>query len=286
MTKQSGGEEPGKTISPAPEDKMRFLKTLNAVFGVGAPQENLDLLAVLRAGVLSIEKLSPGEVVYDLGGNDAAFNVLVAQGAFPFMPPLTPVKKIIRVNGATITAMPDGIIAIDTPVQLKAPAAEKTPKESGALAATVTKQAYNIGDVLPDGWVVGPRSPKTGIVMAIEPVSGALDGYRTWYRGEDHAADLRGKGHANARQPSADGNNDELNAIYNEVVKAGRNGNAKLNTSGSNPYGRYWSGTTDPDSRDDARMQYLNGGYRLWSFKGDAFARVRCVRDEPGLTLA
>lgn len=183
-------------------------------------------------------------------------------------------------NGVDVT-----VITGANKVQLT-PAGEQTPKESGALAATVTKQAYNIGDVLPDGWVVGPRSPKTGIVMAIEPVSGALDGYKTWHQGEDHAKELREQGHANARQPSANNNNDELNAIYNEVVKAGRNGNAKLNTSGYYPYGGYWSGKMLPDDRGDAPVQCFGGGGRFWGFKGDAYARVRCVRDEPGLTLS
>lgn len=160
------------------------------------------------------------------------------------------------------------------------------PEQGGAISTTVTKQAYNIGDVLPDGWVVGPRSPKTGIVMAIEPVSGALDGYKTWHQGQVHAAELRDQGHANARQPSADNNNDELNAIYNDVVKAGRNGNAKLNRSGSNRYGIYWSGTTNtnPGHWDHARVQYF--GWYVWYVKAEACALVRCVRDEPGVTLA
>lgn len=164
-------------------------------------------------------------------------------------------------------------------VQLKPPAPEQTPKESGA--ATVTKQAYNIGDVLPDGWIVGPVGDM-GIVMSIEPVSGALDGYKTWHQGEKHAAELRGQGNANARQPSAN----ELNALYNNVVKAGHNGNAQFNTGSSHPYGLYWSSTPSPDYRDDARIQYLGVGNRYWHYKGNVSARVRCVRDEPGLTLA
>lgn len=180
-------------------------------------------------------------------------------------------------TGGNVTAYINGT------VQLKAPA----PEQTNGITATVTKKAYNIGDVLPDGWIVGPRSPKTGIVMSLEPVSGALDGYKTWYQGEDHAAELREQGHANARQPSADDNNDELNAIYNEVVEAGRNGNAKLNTSGSNPCGDYWSGTTTPGLRDHARIQYLDDGDggRDAYYKGHADARVRCVRDEPGIDL-
>ncbi len=56
-------------------------------------------------------------------------------------------------------------------------------------AVSVTKKAYNIGDVLPDGWVVGPVSPDTGWPIAIEPAAGALDGYKTWSQGEHHATE-------------------------------------------------------------------------------------------------
>jgi len=132
---------------------------------------------------------------------------------------------------------------------------------------TVTKQAYNIGDVLPDGWVVGPVSPETGIVMAIEPAENALDGYQTWYAGEDHAVKLlHDQGHANARQPT----DTELNTIYNEVVEAGRNDNTEFdNTSDSNLYGAYrsgmyWSSTLAPDLSlpDLARIRFFNDGGR------------------------
>lgn len=154
--------------------------------------------------------------------------------------------------------------------------------EPGVIHASVDKRAYNIGDVLPDGWVVGPVSPDTGKTIAIEPVAGALDGCQTWHQGEKRAAELRGKGHANAHQPSGS----ELSAIYNDVVQAGRNSNAKFNTSGSFPFSKYWSSTTHPDHWVYARVQYFNDGCRNWNVKGGASARVRCVRDEPGLTLA
>jgi hypothetical protein len=148
--------------------------------------------------------------------------------------------------------------------------------------AAKNTNVYEIGDVLPDGWVVGPVSSDTGKPIAIEPASTALDGYKTWHQGEEHAARLRGQGNANARQPSEG----ELSAIYNDVMKAGRNGNAKLSTSGSNPYGEYWASTTHPDLRDGARVQSFGDGLRRWNYKDDADARVRCVRDEPGLTFA
>jgi hypothetical protein len=203
----------------------------------------------------------------------------------------------IITNGNITIYSPDGNVTAYTngTVQVKAPA----PEQTNALTATVTEKvytiddvipAYNIGDVLPDGWVVGPRSPRTGIVMSLEPASTALDGYKTWYQGEDHAKDLREQGHTNARQPSADNNNNELNAIYNEVVKAGRNGNAQLNTSDSGPYGIYWSSTTagpGPDRQDLMAVQkFLIDGTVCIDYKDDATARVRCVRDELGITLA
>lgn len=178
-------------------------------------------------------------------------------------------------------------------VQLKAPA----PEQNNGATATVTKKAYRIGDVLPDGWVVGPRSPKTGIVMAIEPVSGALDGYKTWYQGEDHAEELRKQGHANARQPSADTYNDELTAIFYEVVKAGRNGNAQFNTS--DPDSDHWSGTgyhsdnyrwnlgwPQRDQKQAYAFCFSGGGNSSIHYRRSPIAYVRCVRDEPDITLA
>ena len=89
--------------------------------------------------------------------------------------------------------------------------------------------AYQVGDVLPDGWIVGPVSPRTGQPIAIEPVSGSLDGCQTWHKGEMHALLLRKEGHLRARQPD----NGELRAIYNSIVIANRNVNAQFNTSGS-----------------------------------------------------
>lgn len=145
-----------------------------------------------------------------------------------------------------------------------------------------SKAAYHIGDVLPDGWVVGGVSPDTHKPFSIEPISGALEGYQTWYKGEDHAKTLQEQGNLNARQPTAD----ELNVIYNDVVQATHNDNAKLNVGCSAPYSEYWSSMTHPGGPDTARVQYLEDGYRGWHYKAGADARARCVRDEPGLTLA
>lgn len=193
-----------------------------------------------------------------------------------------PGDTTIITNGNIASYSADGCIVTYTSgrAQLKAP----TDEQNNGITATVTEKAYYIGNVLPDGWVIGPRSPKTGVVMAIEPVSGALDGYQTWYDAEYHAKELREQGHANARQPSADEDNDELNAIYNEIVKAGRNGNAKLSTSEYSS--RYWSSTTSPGGWVYARLQCLCGGGRVGYTKGYRHAGVRCVRDEPGIKLA
>lgn len=156
------------------------------------------------------------------------------------------------------------------------------PVEEQDNTQTVTKEAYNIGDVLPDGWVVMGLSKDTGMPFSCEPEEGALDGYQTWYTGEEHAVKLRDAGNQNARQPT----DKELNTIWEDVVKAGRNDNAKLNTNGSTPYGSYWSSTPDPRHSDGARVQYLDDGYRNWHYKDHRSARVRVVRDEPGLKLA
>lgn len=154
-----------------------------------------------------------------------------------------------------------------------------TPVNEDAKVSVDPKTAYSVGDSLPDGWVVAGISPTTGKPFSMEPASGALEGYYTWYKGEAHAKKLRKAGNKNARQPD----DNELNAIYRNVVNAGRNQNSKLNTRVSDPFGRYWSSTPDPVGADYARLQYLDDGGRDWSYKGYTGARVRVVRDEPGL---
>ena len=142
--------------------------------------------------------------------------------------------------------------------------------------------AYQVGDVLPDGWIVGPVCPVTGKSIAIEPVSGSLEGLQAWHEGEVHALLLREEDHMRARQPD----NGELRAIYNSIVIANRNINTQFNTSRSGSY--YWSGTSSPHySGADARIQYFGeGGNSYWDFKKFSAARVRFVRDEPDLAPA
>jgi hypothetical protein len=137
---------------------------------------------------------------------------------------------------------------------------------------------YHIGDVLPDGWIVGPVSPDTGKPMGVEPLEGSLEGYKTWDEGEKHAAELRNQGHANARLPSAG----ELSALYNDVVKAEHDDNAKLL---NDQHGVYWSSTTNPDNPDGAWVQYFSNSFTSWYYKDDQIARTRCVRDEPDIRL-
>lgn len=143
------------------------------------------------------------------------------------------------------------------------------------------KTAYKVGSSLPDGWIVGPVSPDTGHPVSFEPAVGALEGYQTWHKGEEHAAQLRGQGHANARQPSAG----EWTAAYNEVVRAGRNQEAKLNTSDSYPSATYWTSASYPANPDHARTQRLDNGDKGRCNKNEAAARVRCIRNEPGVNL-
>ncbi len=198
--------------------------------------------------------------------NDGSGRVVIDLSAFPVNAKFT----IEGLNGRS--------------VRFGEPARKQTATPD-VINASIDKYVYNIGHVLPDGWVVGPSSPKTGIVMAIEPFSSALRGYTTWYLGEQRAYELRKRGHANARQPSADDNHDEWRAIYENIASVGRNGNTRLDTSRSAPYGRYWSSTIHPDCKHSARIRYLGDGNRGSLLMANANARVRCVRDEPGITL-
>lgn len=178
---------------------------------------------------------------------------------------------VSALNGVDVTIVTNG----DGRIVKQAPVEE-------AANISVYKRAYKIGAVLPDGWIVGPVSPTTGKPIAIEPVAGALEGLQTWYRGEDHAKELRGQGHAGARQPDTA----ELNALFRGFTKATSNQHAQFDTSGSNRYGMYWSSAPDRRGPDSARVQCFNGNSKPWPLKSYASARVRCVRDEPRIKLA
>lgn len=155
------------------------------------------------------------------------------------------------------------------------------PTPANKVEKPVNKGVYQIGDVLPDGWTVGPASPHTGKPVAIEPACNALDGYQTWYDGQRWAEILRKQGNLNARQPSAR----ELNAIFNDVVKAGRNGNALLNDREYNGSvgSRYWSST--PSFLFSAKIYAFFDGEKGSLSKSYTSANVRCIRDEPEITL-
>lgn len=188
-------------------------------------------------------------------------------------------KPTLKTSG-DVTVITNGDITTYT----KGTVHQKEPESGLTSDATNTfnkRNHYTIGDVLPDGWVVGPASSETGMVMAIEPTHVALHGYRTWYEGEKHAAELRNRGNLNARQPSSS----ELTDIYNFVVKAGRNDKADFNTSASSPHGRYWTTSLNQSSRGGMRVHYLSDGHKDCGYLNTPSVRVRCVRDEPGLTV-
>lgn len=145
----------------------------------------------------------------------------------------------------------------------------------------------SIGDQLPDGWVIAGISPDTGTVFSVEPEDQGLMGYHTWHAGVEHVETLRSEGHRSkdARLPSRK----ELNVIYNEIVEAGRNNNAKMNVNDHSPYGKYWSSKSaaarSPDEEEQAWLQYFSDGNRVADVKENECARVRCVRSEPNITL-
>lgn len=160
------------------------------------------------------------------------------------------------------------------------------------ISVQAEKRAFRIGDVLPDGWTVGPISPDTGIVMAIEPEDSALPDDREWHEGKIHALELRFDGkNLNARVPTEL----EATAIFNQVVKAGLNRNSQLvdkrerqvspgNTQYANP--NYWtSGTGKSGYRNFAMRIDMSNGSADTCPKTKSAGRVRCVRDEPGIEL-
>ena len=75
MRQQSGtGDEIlGSQISA--EEKMRFIKTVDSLFGEGASHEDLNLLRLLHAGILHTNMLSPERSEYSFG--DTGHTVIV-----------------------------------------------------------------------------------------------------------------------------------------------------------------------------------------------------------------
>ncbi len=163
---------------------------------------------------------------------------------------------------------------------------EEQGDELDIFNASVNGHAYNIGAVLPDGWVVGPVSPTTGKLISIEPVSGALKGYQTWYAGEEHAKKLCDKGHRNARQPRTA----ELNVLCEEFKRADCNKNAQFDFSSDAR--RYWSSELCwlPGEERVVTAHTLYFGHDsvvpFHAAVDKACGRSRCIRDEPGLSLA
>jgi hypothetical protein len=139
-------------------------------------------------------------------------------------------------------------------------------------SSRVDSRAYKIGDVLPDGWVVGPVSPKTRKVMSIEPVREAVVGTQVHYKGVSQAVALLEEGHLNARLPSMS----ELRIIYKKIVKAELDHNSQLGLV------QYWS--SEKDEYDSLLAFDFKKAKEIWK-SDQAFAHIRCVRDEPGITL-
>jgi len=148
-------------------------------------------------------------------------------------------------------------------------------------AHTVTKEVYNIGDILPDGWILMGVSPDREVPFSCEPSATASNAYETWYSGNRRADDLRSKGHMTARLPSIY----ELKVIWEKVVKAGRNENANFDTH-EGLFGGYWSNSPMQNDRQGRICTLgLKTGKIHWDLRESKLSRVRLVRDEPGLKL-
>lgn len=162
-------------------------------------------------------------------------------------------------------------LIVNNDVFLLSPAKEQDSTQK-ALNFTLEPLASQIGHVLEDGWIVAGFSPNNGMMFSIEPPDSALQGEVTWFEGSAHAIELRSMGHESARLPSKD----ELNVIYNNLVKGGHENVTGLGA------GSHWSSSPSSCNIDRAWCQNLdvNNEHQGTSGKYNTLS-ARCVRNEP-----
>jgi hypothetical protein len=134
-------------------------------------------------------------------------------------------------------------------------------------------KTYQIGDVLPDGWILGPVSPSTNSHLAIEPVK-ELDTCVTWPQAEAFVNKYRSSGMERARLPDRK----ELKAIFRELVIKERNVNAMLGVCEVGGSSHYWANRQSDGQGEWA--QDMGTGRQDWFYidRPDAVC-ARVVRD-------
>ncbi|MCK5374532.1 MAG: DUF1566 domain-containing protein [Alphaproteobacteria bacterium] len=169
-----------------------------------------------------------------------------------------------------------------------------TGQRADGICSSVDKRAYRIGAVLTSSllgslhnrWIVGPKSPITGSVMAIEvpPKFGLFrDDRNTWNEWQDHVKALRAQGHENARIPDAY----ELYNIWHAIARrdinpSDRNKHARFNvTKGA----FYWSSTVNPLDRNQIKVLDFSDGEWYWGDRDYGNFLPIFVRDEPDIKL-
>ncbi|MFP4386030.1 MAG: hypothetical protein ACLFRA_02340 [Alphaproteobacteria bacterium] len=138
-------------------------------------------------------------------------------------------------------------------------------------SAQINGRSYDIGSVLPDGWILGPLSPTTGRHLKIEPPDENINGDITWDEGEFRAHKIE-KG---ARHPTLA----ELKAIYKHIVRGGQDENTMLAT-GIFTSRQYWTSTPYNNAHPGIAMTlHVDHGATYCHLKHNKSATSRLVRD-------
>lgn len=99
-----------------------------------------------------------------------------------------------------------------------------------------TDNPYAIGDALQDGWVVGPKSPDTGIPMLIAPENFNIEGNVT-SEAANKLLTEKTQNEPDIQLPT----HTEFLAIYNQLVAKGLNQNAGFKTVNDKSGARYYT---------------------------------------------
>src|SRR5262249_2949691 len=118
------------------------------------------------------------------------------------------------------------------------------------------RSAIEVGNKMEDGTIFAGVSPDTGRNMFVAPKDAS--GILRWKAAMKYAADLDSNGHTDWKLPSKA----ELGVLYQNRDKGALKGT--FDTSGSSPYGWYWSASENPSGSESAWLERFSDATADW----------------------